>query len=652
MARAHTRIRAAPRPRPADPPVAPANAWVAPVLVGLTALLVYANSLRNGFVWDDPIILARQLVVFRSAGDVLAPPRNIPQFSPDYYRPLTIASYLLDRAVGGDRPFMFHLSLVLAHAATSVLVYALALQLSAPPLPRGHLWPRGRGREGAGAAANARAWEGPSALAAFTAGALFAVHPIHTESVAWAAGRSDVLATGFLLGALLIHGRPRRSWSGSALAGLCAAAALGAKETAVALSPLLLQRDFLVPAWARRSAADWLRGYAGPLVAGVVYMLLRRNALGELVGSAPDALAAGQRSPLDLVGAIGMYVEKLLWPVDLNAYIDHIAAGPLTIGLAALLVGSLGGGLWYWWSESSRVQGFEGSRVRGFKGLSGAEGPSNPRTLEPSNPGLPLFANAWLVLTLVPSLAIVWKIPDAPLAERYLYLPSVGFCLLAGDLVARLWLAASARRARVLIACGLGALLLVAAIGTVRRNRVWHDDVALWGDTEPKSQVSGMAARGLGTAYQKAGRAADARAAFERALQRRNTPRGVLTIHNNLGTLAMYDGDYAAAQRYYQAALSADPNAPDTLFNLGLAVLQGGGRSRESAEAALRYYQRAARLSPYDPDVEAAIAQALGILDQPTAAAEHARRALELGAQGPTAESLRALLRQGESASP
>jgi hypothetical protein len=92
-----------------------AATWAAPLLVALAALLAYANSLRNGFVWDDPIILTRQLVVFRSVGDVLAPPRDIPQFSPDYYRPLTIATYLLDRAVGGGDAFPFHLSVVLAH---------------------------------------------------------------------------------------------------------------------------------------------------------------------------------------------------------------------------------------------------------------------------------------------------------------------------------------------------------------------------------------------------------------------------------------------------------------------------------------------------------------------------------------------------------
>jgi len=605
-------------------------AWAAPAAVGLGALLAYANSLRNGFVWDDPIILTRQLVVFQSVGDVLAPPRGIPQFSPDYYRPLTIATYLLDRAAGNGDPFAFHLSVVLAHAVTSVLVYVLALQLATGSLPRGH-WPRGRAREGAGADPEQRA----AMIGAFSAGALFALHPIHTESVAWAAGRSDVLATGFLLAALIVHGRPVRSWAGSALAGLCALAALGAKETAIALYPLMFLRDVLSLPVRRRTLDDWLRGWSGPLLALAVYGLLRWHALGEVVGSAAQALPVVQRSPLDLIGAVGTYVERLLWPVRLNAYIDHIDSGPITIALTALLVSGICAALWH----RSRVRGFEGSRVGGSD-----RADRNPRTLGPWDPSGPLFALSWLLLTLIPSLAIVWKIPDAPLAERYLYLPSVGFCLLVGHLVARLWSVASARSARVAIAAGLGALLLAAAIGTVRRNGVWYDDIALWEDTEPKSQVSGMAARSLGTAYQHRGRPADARAAFERALQRRNTLRGRQIIYNNLGTLAMYDGDYAAAQRNYESALAANPNGPDTLFNLGLAVLHGGGRSPQAARAALAYYRRAQRINPHDPDIEAALAEAYDVLGQPAAVAQHARRALELGAQGQTADSLRALL--------
>jgi tetratricopeptide (TPR) repeat protein len=579
---------------PAHPPLAkPRDAWqwAAPLVVGAAAFLAYANSLGNGFVWDDYIILTRQLVVFRTAGDVLAPPRDIPQFSPDYYRPLTIATYLFDRVTGGDRPFAFHLTVVLAHSATSVLVYLFALQLLA--VARGDSRPRPGAREGA-----------------LTAGALFALHPVHTESVAWAAGRADVLATGFVLAALLVHGRARASWADTALAGLCTLAALGAKETAVAIYPLLLLRDLLLPPVRRTHVADWVRACAGPIAGGALYVLLRANALGEVVGSAPGALPAGQRTALELAGAVGTYAGKLLWPADLNAYIDHIPTGPLTVALALLLVAGLAAALWRWWRVPADA--------------------------------VPLFGIAWLTITLLPSLAILWKIPDAPLAERYLYLPSVGFCLLAGDLAARLW--AASRQRRVLLAAALAIVLLAAGAATARRNPVWHDDIALWEDTEQRSRVSGMAARGLGTAYQQAGRAAEARAAFERALSRRNTPSGLLTIHNNLGTLAMHDGDYPAAQRAYEAALAANPSSADTLFNLGLAVLQGGGQSREAAGAALAYYERAQRLNPHDSDIEAAMAQAYAILGDRPAAQLHARRALELGARGPTADSLRALL--------
>lgn len=603
------------RPQPARQSPSSRAAWLAPAVIGVLAFLAYANSLSNGFVWDDPIILSRQLVVFAGVGDVLAPPRNIPQFSPDYYRPLTIATYLLDRAIGGGAPFPFHLSVVLAHAATSVLVYLLAAQLLGA-LPPGRVWPSGAAGDGVGA---------------FTAAALFALHPIHTESVAWAAGRSDVLATGFLLAALVVHGRGRRSWRDPALAGICALAALGAKETAVALYPLMLLRDALEPSRRRRTAADWLRDWSGPLAALIVYALLRHNALGEAIGSAEGALHPAQRSPLDVVGAIGVYLARLLWPLRLNAYIDTVDTGWLPLLLSALLAVAAAAALWHWWHRRTSA-------------------PPHPRTtthaVVASNPAVPLFALAWLLLTLIPSLVILWKIPDAPLAERYLYLPSVGFCLLVGDAVGRLWRVAATPARQRGIALGLAAILLLCAGATARRNAVWHDDIALWEDTEAKSRTSGMAARSLGTAYQQVGRTADARAAFERALHLRNTPRGLQTLHNNLGTLAMYDGDWAAAQRHYEKALAANPNGADTMFNLGLAVLHAGGRSPDAARAALVHYRHAQAINPHDSDIEAALAEAYDLLGDSKAAAAHANRALELGARGQTADSLRGLLQR------
>ena len=105
-----------------------ALAWAAP-LVGLAALLpptpTASATASSGMIRSS----SRASCRLPHLGDVLAPPRDIPQFSPDYYRPLTIATYLLDRAVGGDAPFVVPPFRRPRSRATSVLVYLLALQL-------------------------------------------------------------------------------------------------------------------------------------------------------------------------------------------------------------------------------------------------------------------------------------------------------------------------------------------------------------------------------------------------------------------------------------------------------------------------------------------------------------------------------------------
>lgn len=558
-------------------------------IVGVAALAfaAYANSLGNGFVWDDPIILNRQLVAFDSLSDVLFTPRGIPQYSPDYYRPLIIVSFLLDRALGGAQPLMFHLSVVLMHVAAAALVCGFGLQLL----------DRGKG----------------AVAGAITAGALFATHPIHTESVAWIAGRSDVLATALLLAALVVHGRGPASWSRSAATGGCVLAALGAKENAIAVLPLLLLYDVLASGERRTRSADarvWLRRYAGPIAATAIYLLLRRAALGDFIGHAAGT-ATVRRSLRDLVGAIGAYGLKLAWPVGLNAYIDTVPTGAGFLALTVVAVaGGIGACVW-WWRHAERV---------------------------------PAFLVLWVGLTLGPSLPVVWRIPDAPMAERYLYLPSVGFCLLAGYGVKQLL---QARRASVpagIVMTGAALMVIAATIGTIRRNRIWHDDVSLWEDTAEKSQTAGLPIRSLGTAYQQRGRVDDARRCFELALQRRNSPSGVQIAYNNLGTLAMQEKDYARATAYYQRALDANPNAADTLFNLGLAMLQAGGASSDAANDALRFLQRAQELSPHDPDIEAALGQVYAIKGERERAVEHLKRALQLGASPATAASIQAYL--------
>jgi protein O-mannosyl-transferase len=119
---------------------------------------------------------------------VLAPPANIPQFAPDYYRPLVIASYLLDQSIGGGQPGWFHFTVLLAHVLATLAVFALGDALF---------------RRAADLSSERAAW------AAALGAAVFAVHPIHTEAVAWIAGRADVFAGLFGVTAVWAHLRSR-----------------------------------------------------------------------------------------------------------------------------------------------------------------------------------------------------------------------------------------------------------------------------------------------------------------------------------------------------------------------------------------------------------------------------------------------------------
>jgi tetratricopeptide (TPR) repeat protein len=445
--------------------------------------------------------------------------------------------------------------------------------------------------------------------AAALAALLFAVHPIHTESVAWSAGRSDVLATLFSLAALLLHiGTTRADWRRSLAVGVCILLALGAKETAIAIFPALLLYDVMMRP-ERPRAIEWVLRWSGPLVGTIVYVLLRRATIGDFVGAAPGE-ASISASLGTVVGAIGVYAGKLLWPVNLNAYIDSVPTGAIGWSVSAVAVAIAAAvAVWSW--------------ARGEK--------------------VPAFLVAWMAACLAPSLTIAWKIPEAPLAERYLYFPSVAFCLLIGCGVAAAAtrLTESTRRVGAAL---LGVVLIACAVVTVRRNAVWHDDVRLWEDTSRKSSVAGMPLRSLGAAYHAQGRRDEARRTFEAALGRRNSAIGMLVIHNNLGTIAMLEGRLGDAEDHYRKALHIEASAPDTLFNLGLVLLERGGRTREAAEQASPYLLRALAASPFDPDVQAAVGQMKGILGDRPAAVQHLERALELGLNPVSAKRVEALL--------
>jgi hypothetical protein len=387
----------------------------AALLVLVAATAAYLPALGNGFVWDDPLILENQLPAFRTWADVLVPPRNLPHSGSFYYRPLVFSSYLFDRWAGGGSPIAFHATPIILHALASGLLLLLLWHLL--------------GR---------RTWLAPTLGAA-----MFAIHPVHVEAVAWMAGRGDLLATIAVIGALLAWGRwweeGRTLWlvvgSAALLLGLVS------KEVAAAGVVLAAALPWVWPAppSARRRAAWPLWSAIGAAV--LLFALLR----GTAFSLTPGATRAPSPSSVtvELVSALGFYVAALLFPLQPGVVLSAVptGGGAFALGIVGTIVflGGLTVALWR----------------RAF---------------------LPAWGLLWIAVALAPALLLVVRyISETPLAERYLYLPSAGAAVVIG------W-AASKLPARWRPSATIAAAVILLAIGfvTASRSLVWRDEISFW----------------------------------------------------------------------------------------------------------------------------------------------------------------------------
>jgi len=284
-----------------------------------------------------------------------------------YYRPLTVLTHCIDTSLWGLSPAGHHATNIALHLIVSLLVFALFLRL----LP---------GRR----------------TLCFAGALLFALHPIHTHSVVYVMGRTDMLAALFCVLSLLLLCRQSCTLMQHALAALCWLAALLCKEIAVTM-PLLYGLYCLAAPAHRPSRAQFMRAAALLSSALAVYLVLRISAIG--LGTAPEtalAYAPWQRGLLVLM-TLGFYCAKLLLPLNLCYYSNLVVPHPGMSAVDILLIAS--------GAACAAVM-----VIFWRKGIAG-------------------MALAWIGITLLPVLNIV-TLPVLA-KENYLYLPSIGFCLLA-----------------------------------------------------------------------------------------------------------------------------------------------------------------------------------------------------------------------------
>jgi len=555
------------------------------ILVIGVAIVVYLNALPNGFVIDDN----HQVV----DNPLITSPARLPEiFSSgvwdfegrvsSYYRPLMYVLYMATYLVFGVTPWAFHLVNVLLHSGVTAVLFLLARRLwDRDPTPN------------------------PWFLAPpFVAALLYAVHPIHTEAVAWIAGVGELSFALFYLLALYFYAHAGTGWGTSyALSVACFLFALLCKEPAATLPVMLLVYELLF-----HSGPRLWRGIARRLtpfgLAFFAYAGLRLWALGGLAPTVSSGALGPFAYALNVLVLFSLYVQNLVLPVHLNVW--HVFT-PIVSLLSA---------------EALAAVMITGICVVGA-------------FLVRSN-RMALFASA---LTLVPLLPTFYfsglnqGIENA-FTERYLYLPSAGYVVLVA--MAADWYRRRIPPGTTIVAGGLAALVAAFSIGTVQRNAVWRDAYSLWSDAARKSPGSAIARLNHGYSLLSRRRLDEGRAEIQEALRLRPTllddmiakgiaysqkgltKRAILEFHfvlaakpdfapahYNLGVLYESMGRIDQAIREYEATVWIQPGFADAHNNLGIAYAEKGIK-----EKAITHFETAVRLRPADAEFAANLKRA------------------------------------------
>lgn len=518
-------------------------------VLAFVGVLVYFNSLSNGFVFDDYVVIVQNKYLTARGADFLS------FFNHAYfkiaggeasYRPVATLSYYLIHLAAGLNPFYYHLSSVLLHILNVLLVYRLARLILKNP------------------------------LAALVAGLLFACHPVQTETVDCIAYNEDLLACFFYLLAFIwyLKATPEdakktavKYYSGSLI---CFLLGLLSKEMAITLPAVLLLYDLTLRAADRQSFGPAMilktvkdRGglYVGYAAVSLFYLVLRFKFLSNPAEQATSFYASLIERILYLPDHIFSFMKLAIFPAALNA--DYVFSYPPGFFAMSNLVGfavvvGLAAVSFYIYKYSRKI----------------------------------FFCIWWFLITLFPVYNIIPIFN--PLAERYLYIPLIGFCLLVSIIFSSLYLKRFAKSPPLKIVTLVALLTVVGsyATATVLRNPDWKDNFTLWSKTVVSSPNSSIAHGSLGRAYQERGQLEKAVAEYEKAL--RIYPADY-KAHYNLGVIYDQQDLPAKAVHHYQRAIELNPQYIDARFNLGNVYQKQG-----LLDKAVQQFRKVIELDPQD----------------------------------------------------
>jgi tetratricopeptide (TPR) repeat protein len=536
--------------------------WLVPVLclaLAVGTFAVFGQTLHhdfvnfddNEYVYDNPVV-ARGLT---SQGIVWA-------FTQSYaanWHPLTWLSHELDCQLYGLHPGGHHLTNVLLHATTAILLFLVLRQMT------GALW-----------------------RSAFVA-AVFAVHPLRVESVAWVAERKDILSGLFFMLTMAAYVRYARlpgSRGRYCVVMLLFALGLMCKPMLVTLPLVLLLLDY----WplqrvesVRRLALEKLPLLALSAAACVLTLWAQHESIQSTgLFTLPHRLG-------NAMVACAVYLGQMVWPAGLAVLYPYPQNG-LPIwkwALAGILLASLSAVAW------------AGRRRR---------------------PWL-LMGWAWYLLMLIPVAGII-QVGDQAHADRYTYLPQIGIYM------AVTWLVAQWRVSRMALGCLMSGVLAVLMVCAWRQTAYWQDSETLWNRALACTKANVVAHDDLGAALRDKGRVDEAITQYQMALQ---INPNYAEAHYNLGIALVQKGKAAEASSHYQEAVRIQPANVNFQNNLAWLMATSTNAALRNGHKAVDLAQRASELSGgADPVILDTLAAALAEAGKFDDAKRIAQKALEL----------------------
>ncbi|MGD0745743.1 MAG: tetratricopeptide repeat protein, partial [Verrucomicrobiota bacterium] len=564
-------------PQAASRPAGWPDRWAVPgvcLLLAAITFAVFGQTVHHEFVnYDDRLYAYENAQVARGL-TLNGIAQAFLHGSYDNWDPLTATSHMLDCQLYGSNPGGHHLTNVLLHTAAAILLFLVLRRMT------GFLW-----------------------RSAFVA-AVFAIHPLRVESVAWVSERKDVLSGVFFMLTLWAYVRYAQRHSRAEPSSLRFAAP-GSRESgtgidSLALDPRLWTLDYglvllcfalglmskpmLVTLPCVLLLLDYwpLKRFTQPGGRLVPWRLLvEKVPLLALSGAACVATLSAEKVAL-------RSFEQISFPLRVgNALISYVTYVGQTFwpsGLAVL----------YPFAARDVVVSSVALSLAVLVGIS-----TGVYVVRRQRPYL-LTGWLWYLIMLTPVIGII-QVGSQARADRHTYLPQIGLCLLLTWAAAEL--CASWRQRRV--ALGGGAVIILMALIFCARVQTayWRNSELLWTHALACTSGNWVAHDSLGIALFQKGNVDEAVAHLQKALEIK--PDYALA-HNNLGNALLEKGKVDEAIVHYQMALEIEPDYADAHYNLGNALVQKG-----NADEAIVHFQKALQTYPDSAEVHHNLGNAL-----------------------------------------